>query len=132
MVILNCRTRSARPAGRRRNGSLLIELAAATTLLVGALLPLAYSMTRERHLARATYQRAVAMEIVDGEAELLAAGGWKAYAAGRQPYPVTAQAVTNLPAGNFWLTVMPGKIRLEWQPEERSNGGSVTREVVSR
>jgi hypothetical protein len=123
--------RAKRIAGRQR-GSLMIELAAAMTLLLGALLPLAYSMTKERQVARATYQRAIAMEIVDGEAELLAAGGWKSFNPGRQPYPVAARAITNLPAGNFWLTLSPGLIRLEWQPTVKGHGGSVVREVAPR
>ena len=50
----------------RQAGALMVELLVAMALVAGALLPLAYSLASERRLVRATYQRAVAMEIVDG------------------------------------------------------------------
>src|SRR5437016_843099 len=53
----------------RRTGTLMVEFLVAMALVMGALLPLAYSFAKEKRLARALYQRAVAMEIVDGEIE---------------------------------------------------------------
>ena len=117
---------------RKRAGSLMIELAAATTLLAGALLPLAYSIAKERQVARATYQRAVAMEIVDGEMEILAAGGWRGFPSGRNLYRVNAAAATNLPPGGFWLTLETGRIQLEWKPTVKAHGGSVVREAKAK
>lgn len=120
-------------AGRRRCvGALLTELAVAMSLLLVALLPLSYSIVSERRLARALYQRAVAMELVDGEMEVLAAGGWRAFAPGVHEYPVRAGAATNLPPGRFVLTVAPERLRLEWQPAVKRHGGSVVREVRLR
>jgi hypothetical protein len=55
------------PDRARQTGALTTELLVALALLVGLLLPLAYSFVSERKLVRACYQRAVAMEIVDGE-----------------------------------------------------------------
>ena len=55
-------------------GALMVELLVALAIMAGVLLPLAYSFTSERRLARAYYNRAVAMEIVDGEMEALVAG----------------------------------------------------------
>jgi hypothetical protein len=107
----------------------MTELVVAMALLLGALLPLAYSMASEKRLARASYQRAVAMEIVDGEMELLAAGEWRAFAPGSRDYHVHAAAATNLPSGRFLLTIDAAKLRLEWQPAVRGHGGSVAREV---
>jgi len=107
----------------------MIELLVAMALLVGALLPIAYSLGSEKRLARSVYQRAVAMELVDGEAEVLAAGGWRAYTNGVFPYEVRALAATNLPPGRFILTVTPGKLRLEWRPQVKHHGGPVVREV---
>jgi len=112
------------------SGALMIELLVAMALLLGALLPLAYSIASERQLARATYQRAVAMELVDGEMEILAAGEWRAFPAGRYPYPIRAAAATNLPPGAFLLTVTPIKVRLEWQPTVKRHGGPVAREII--
>src|SRR5438128_11984527 len=93
----------------RQRGALMTELLVAMVLLTSALLPLAYSIAGERRLARALYQRAVAMEIVDGEMELLAAGEWRAFTPGRSDYSVRAGAATNLPPGRFLLTIQPGQ-----------------------
>jgi hypothetical protein len=111
-----------------QRGALMVELLVAIALLVGLLLPLAYSFTSERRYARAAYQRAIAMEIVDGEMEVLLAGQWRAYTAGAHPYIVHADAATNLPAGQFTLTVEPTKVRLAWQPALKDHGGPVIRE----
>jgi len=115
---------------KRLGGSLMIELIVAMAILTACLLPLAYSIFSERRLARSSYQRAIAMELVDGEMEILAAGEWRAFAAGKHFYPVRANAATNLPPGKFLLTVEPGKVRLEWQPGIKRHGGAVVRELV--
>ena len=91
----------------------MIELLAAISLLIAALLPLAYSLASEKKLARSQYQRAVAMEIVDGEFEALLAGEWHAYKPGTHQYQVRAAALTNLPSGQFILTLGEHDLRLE-------------------
>ena len=114
----------------RKCGSLMVELLIALALLLGALIPLAYFIDSERHFARSCYQRAVAMEIVDGEMEALLAGGWRTFEAGTHEYPVHAGALTNLPPGQFLLTVETNKLHLEWKPEKRGSSGKVVREAV--
>jgi hypothetical protein len=114
----------------RRRGALMIELLVALGILAGALLPCAYSIASEKRLARAYYQRAVAMEIVDGEIEALAAGEWRAFAPGTSEYPARAGAATNLPPGQFLLTIAGQKVRLEWRPAVKHHGGPVVREVI--
>jgi len=114
---------------RRQRGSLLVELLVALAIVTGVLLPLAYSFVSERRLARGYYQRAVAMEIVDGEMETLLAGEWRAFSPGTHDYQVHAGAATNLPSGRFILSVQPGKLRLRWQPTLKDHGGPVTREA---
>ena len=114
----------------RQAGALIVELLVAMALVAGALLPLAYSLASERRLVRATYQRAVAMEIVDGEMEVLVAGAWRAQSAGAHEYPVHAMAATNLPPGRFLLTVQGSNVRLEWRPSVKMHGGAVVREVT--
>ncbi len=113
----------------RNDGWLMIELLVALALLAFALLPFAYSFTAEKKLARSQYQRAVAMEIVDGEMEVLAAGGWRAFPAGVTEYKVSAGAAVNLPPGKFTLTIEDRRMTLEWKPEQKTHGGSVVREV---
>src|SRR5436309_5890531 len=102
-----------------QRASLLVELLVAMALLTGVLLPLAYSFASERRYARGAYQRAVAMEIVDGEIEVLAAGEWRAYRNGAQEYMVSAVAATNLPPGKFLLTINDHNVRLEWFAVDR-------------
>jgi hypothetical protein len=121
-----------RLAARRRRqwGSLMVELLVALAIVMAVLLPLAYSFASERRLARSYYQRAVAMEIVDGEMEVLLAGQWRAFAPGTHDYRVDAGAATNLPPGRFILTVQPHKLQLRWQPALKHHGGPVTREAM--
>jgi hypothetical protein len=113
----------------RRRGVLTIEMVVAMTILILILLPIGYSLASEHRYARALYQRAIAMEIVDGETEVLAAGAWRNCPQGVSEYAVRAAAAANLPPGKFWLTLAPGKVRLEWRPEVKTHGGSVVREA---
>jgi hypothetical protein len=115
---------------RRRAGWLEIDLAIAMGILVLTMMPLAYSFSREARLFKASYCRAVAMEIVDGEMEILTRGEWRAFERGTHQYPVTADAARNLPDGEFILTVEAERLRLEWIPELKQRGGTVMREVV--
>ncbi len=72
----------ARQERSREHAFLMTEMLVALAILLGALLPLAYSLVSEKRLARAAYQRAVAMELVDGEMEVLVAGEWRAMPVG--------------------------------------------------
>ena len=111
-------------------GYLMAELMVAIAILLGVMLPIAYSFSSEKRVARAYYNRAVAMEIVDGEMEVLMAGEWRAFTPGSHPYPVKTNAQTNLPPGEFTLTVQTNKVRLEWRPAAKERGGSVGREAA--
>ncbi len=107
----------------------MVELLVAMALLTAAVLPLAYSFAAERRLSRSQYQRAVAMEIVDGEFEVLQAGAWRAFTPGTHEYTITAGAATNLPPGRFILNVATNRLSLEWRPAIKHHGGSVLREA---
>jgi len=108
----------------------MIELVVAMGILSATMLPVAYSFVQEQRLVRAYYYRAIAMEIVDGEIETLLAGEWRGFPKGQQNYRVHAGAATNLPPGQFVLTIDERRMRLEWQPKEPGKGGSVTRETA--
>jgi hypothetical protein len=114
----------------RERGSLMAELLVAIAMLMMVMLPVAYSFDAEKRLARAYYDRAVAMEIVDGEMEVLIAGEWRAFTPGTHPYQVKADALTNLPPGQFTLTLQTNKVCLEWQPTVTRRGGPVAREAM--
>jgi hypothetical protein len=113
----------------RRRGTVTVELVIALSIPAVAVLPVSYSFLGEQRLARAAYQRAVAMEIVDGETEALVAGEWKAFPVGTLVYTPRAAAMKNLPPGKFTLTVATNRLRLEWRPHRRDEGGPVVREV---
>ena len=114
---------------RRERGSLMADLVVAMGLLAVGCLPLAFAFEQEIRACRSHYQNAVAMEIVDGEMEILAAGEWRAFHAGEQPYTVRATAVKNLPPGRFTLTMREQTIRLEWKPTKNRQGRPVVREA---
>jgi hypothetical protein len=110
----------------------MVELLVAMAILLGILIPLGWSLASERRLARSLYQRAVAMELVDGEMEVMLAGEWKTLRPGTNDWVIRAASVTNLPPGHF-LAVMEGqKIRLEWKPAVAHRGGTVVREANVR
>ena len=113
---------------RRRRGALITEVVVAMGLLTFAMLPLAFSIVREQKLTRAYFNRAIVMEIIDGEMEALMAGEWRAFMPGAQTYPVRAEAAKSLPAGKFVLTLDDERVRLEWLPEKSGRGGPVVRE----
>ncbi len=116
----------------RQRGVLMTEMVVAMAIIVIAVLPLAFSIAYEQRLLRVEYNKAVAMEIVDGEMEVLAAGGWHAFRQGTQPYPVRADAARNLLPGRFELTITGKHLRLEWVPAKQGEGGGVVREVTIR
>jgi hypothetical protein len=115
---------------QHRSGILEVDLAMAMIVLSVAILPLAFSFAKERDVLRLDYFRSVADEVVDGEMEVLAAGGWKNFPDGSQAYPVHSQAAANLPAGQFELTKAGNHLRLEWTPDKRRGIGAVVREIT--
>jgi hypothetical protein len=117
------------PPGRKR-GLMMVDLFVGMAILALAILPLAFSYVKETRLLRAGYFRGVAMEIVDGEMEVLAAGEWQNFPDGSQPYAVHAGAAANLPPGHFQLTKTGKHLRLEWTSDTRQGIGAVIRETT--
>ncbi len=117
------------PAGRE-SGMLMADLFVAMAIFALAIMPVAFSYVRETRLLRAEYFRGAAMEIVDGEMEILAAGEWRNLPDGSQPYAVHAGAAANLPPGRFQLTKTGNHLRLEWASDRRQGIGAVVREVT--
>jgi len=113
----------------RCQATLITELVIALGILAVVVLPMSFSFYAETRLTRVSYYRAVALEIVDGEMEVLRAGGWKSIAEGVHAFIPHGRSATNLPPGQFLLTRTPGAIRLEWRPAERHSGGGVVRET---
>ena len=121
--------------GRRfssESGTLVTELIVAIAILVITMLPLAYSFMQDEKMARHYYRRAVAMELVDGEMEVLLAGECRSFKEGPQPYTFHAASATNLPPAKTVLTIAGRHLRLEWLPDKPLSGGKVTREADVR
>jgi len=104
----------------------------AIAILAIAIIPISFSYLSDAKLARVYYQRAVAMEIVDGELETLVAGGWRQLPEGTHPYTVRGEAATNLPPGRFIATRTDERVRLEWLPNAKNQGAAVMREAKGR
>lgn len=117
-------------ATRRRAGLLMTDLVVSMALLCIAIIPIVMGLAQERRYLRANYHHAIAMEIVDGEMELLVAGEWRNYPDGTHQLTPRANATANLPLGRFQLTVAQKQLRLEWLPNQAGHGGRVCREVT--
>ncbi len=109
---------------------MMVDLFVGMAILAVAILPLAFSYTREARLLRAEYFRGVVMEIVDGEMEVLAAGEWRNFPEGAQSYTVHARSAANLPPGHFQFTRTGQHLRLEWTADQHQGIGPVVREVI--
>ena len=96
----------------------MVELVVAMVILTTALMPIALSIIKDQRAFRTYYFKAIAMEIVDGEMEILRSGYWREFQQGPQPYLTTAKAAANLPEGDFILTLKGKLIRLEWKIKE--------------
>lgn len=111
------------------HGMLMAEFSAAIAIFALVVFTSAAPVAMEQALVRRETARAVAMEIVDGEMEILAAGAWRKYGAGTHEYVVSQVSAKTLPAGRFVLAVTDSKVSLEWH-ELKANGREITR--VSR
>ena len=109
---------------------MMVDLFVGMAILALAILPLAFSYVRETRLLRAEYFRGAAMEIVDGEMEVLAAGEWRNLPEGVQPYAVRARAAASLPPGHFQLTRTGQHLRLEWASDQRQGIGPIIRDIT--
>jgi len=118
------------PPHSRRRAVMLVELTVAVAVLVIVMAGFSAAYYTDAKALRATYCRAVAIEIVDGEFEALLAGEWQAYGEGAHDYKPRADAAANLPDGAFALTIEGKSIRLEWLPAQQGKGGRVVREAT--
>jgi hypothetical protein len=117
---------------RRSAGTLMIELVIALAIIMLALIPLAMGFAQEAADLRHSYQKAAAMELIDGEMEILMAGQWRSCHQGVQDYPLTGAAAVNLPPGKAVLTITGNRVRLEWQPGDGHQSLRVVREAVAQ
>ena len=112
---------NTRPRRSRAHGNIQMDLIVAIAVLAIAILPLGFGILHHRTLVRDATTRAVVLELLDGEMEVLAAGEHRRFAEGTHPYPLTGSAALNFPPGSCLLTraVQPQgniELHLEWKP----------------
>lgn len=113
----------------KRRGWITTDLVVAMVIIVIGIIPVAITIYHDQRATRILYHRAIAMALVDGEFEALAAGQWRAFQPGTHDYPVTGAAAANLPEGAFTLTLTDSRMQLEWKPVDRGRGGPVVRRM---
>lgn len=111
---------------------MMTEAVVSLAIIMVAIMPLVYSFFQEQRVLRTSYQKALAMELIDGEMEILLAGEWRAFHEGTQPYVLRGAAVTNLPKGQAQLTIKGQKLRLAWTQANGRTATQVVREGVGR
>ena len=115
---------------RKECGSALFaEMTVALVLVAMVMVPLTLSLSKERREVRRLYYKAVAMEIVDGEMEVLAALD-PADIPASGSHDINATAADNLPPGRFILTREDTALRLEWRSDPHLPGLQVVREIT--
>jgi len=108
---------------------LQLDVAVAITVLALVFIPLSISSSGDLDLARRHYFEAVALQLIDGEMDVLLAGERRKYTTGEHRITPVGEAVQNLPEGEFVLTVHDQKLTLAWVPTKRAKWGRVERVV---
>ena len=108
---------------------LQLDVAVAITVLALVFIPLSVSSSGDLDLARRQYFEAVALQLIDGEMDVLLAGERRKYTPGEYGITPVGEAVQNLPEGEFVLTVHDQKLTLAWGPTKRAKWGRVERVV---
>ena len=118
-----------RPTTRLTNrlAFLQLDVAVAITVLALVFIPLSVSSSGDLDLARRHYFEAVALQLIDGEMDVLLAGERRKYTPGEHQIKPVGEAVQNLPEGEFVLTVHDQKLTLAWVPTKRAKWGRVER-----
>lgn len=121
--------RKHQPGPGRQRGFLEIDMMVGMAILALAVVPVGFSLVRERQVLKLDYHRCVADEIVDGEMEILAAGAARNLPDGTQNYAVHAAAAGKLPPGHFELAKTGSHLRLAWIPDLPCGVGPIIRET---
>ena len=108
---------------------LQLDVAIAITVLALVFIPLSVSSSGDLDLARRHYFEAVALQLIDGEMDVLLAGERRKYTLGEYGITPVSEAVQNLPEGKFVLTVKQKQLTLTWVPTKRAKWGRVERVV---
>lgn len=115
MMLPNIKHPSRRYQRGSERGILMAELYVAIAIFSLLVLAAAAPLAMDQKYVRTATHRTVAMELVDGEMEVLAAGAWHGYAEGVQDYVMEGEAAKSLPPGKFVLAIDSQSVSLEWR-----------------
>ena len=106
-----------------------LDIAVAIVILGLIFIPLSVTSSAKLDLARRHHFEAVALNLIDGEIDVLLAGEIKKYKLGKSLITPPGEAVGSLPKGEFILTLNEKTIKLEWVPKKLTKWGRIQREV---
>ena len=118
-----------RPRSMRCLAFIQLDIALAIVILGLIFIPLSVTSSAKLDLARRHHFKAVALNLIDGEIDVLLAGEIKKYKPGESLITPPGEAVGSLPKGEFILTLNDKIFKLEWVPEKSTKWGRVQREV---
>ena len=113
----------------KRLAFLQLDVAIAITVLALVFIPLSVSSSGDLDLARRHYFEAVALQLIDGEMDVLLAGEHRKYTPGEHRIKPVGESVQNLHEGEFVLSVQHEKLTMAWMPKKLDKWGRVERVV---
>ena len=121
-----------RPTSRaaKRLAFVQLDVALAVSILLLVFIPFSVTSSSKLDLARRQHFEAVALQMIDGELDVLMAGEWQKFSPGEHKITPPGEAVKTLPVGEFILVVKENQLSIAWVPEKEAKWGRVEREVT--
>ena len=116
------------PRAAKRLAFVQLDVALAVSILLLVFIP--FSVTSSSKLDLARRQHFVALQMIDGELDVLMAGERQKFSPGEHKITPPGEAVKTLPVGEFILTVEEKQLTVAWVPEKEAKWGRVEREVI--
>ena len=113
----------------KRLAFIQMDVVLGIALLLLVFIPFSVTSSGELDLARRQQFQAVALQMIDGEMDVLLAGERQKYAAGEHTITPPGEAVQSLPEGKFVLTVGEKELTLAWTAVKQAKWGRVERVV---
>ena len=107
-----------------------LDLMLAVSILMLLFIPFGVTSSGKLDLARRQHFEAVALQMIDGELDVLLAGERQKYPLGEHKITPPGAAVKTLPVGEYILVVKENQLSIAWVPEKEAKWGRVEREVT--
>ena len=118
------------PRAAKRLAFVQLDVALAVSILLLVFIPFSVTSSSKLDLARRQHFKAVALQMIDGELDVLMAGERQKYIPGEHKITPPGEAVKTQPVGEFILTVQENPRTIAWVPEKEAKWGRVEREVT--